>query len=173
MSRYVLVDERNGSAVQHILHSGMTIGSGRCDVRLDEHGVARHHALIEHFTSGFAIRDLGSRDGVLVNDERVDMRSALARGDKITIGPVNLLVDTVELPAPPSMNGHAAMPSVSEPVPAAVLERLSEVGELPLAFPAAGRQLRRSVATSLSATVICFAIVLVDAIALALYLAHN
>lgn len=173
MSRFVLVDERGEPPVRHVLHSGMTIGCGHCDVKLSEQGIARRHALIEHFSSGFAIRDLGSRHGVLVNDRRVDTRRTLARGDRVAIGPVTLLVDTVEAPAPiPAGDNGAALPA-PEPVPDEVLARLASQGEFPLEFPTAGRRSRKSVATSARASAACFAILTADAVALAFYLAGN
>jgi hypothetical protein len=57
----------------------------QCDIQIPTHYVSREHARI-HFQSGVAtIEDLGSRNGIFVNAERVD-RQELKQGDVITIG---------------------------------------------------------------------------------------
>lgn len=63
------------------------IGRGtECQLCLSDPIVSRKHAII-HATTGFVvIEDLGSRNGVIVNGERVDRRRVLSDGDVIVIG---------------------------------------------------------------------------------------
>ncbi len=76
-----------------ILRKGRVYVCGRdpgCDFPLPSEIVSRRHAEIEWAPKGgFAIRDLGSKNGTLVNGERVDWLP-LKNGDKIVIGPFNL-----------------------------------------------------------------------------------
>jgi hypothetical protein len=56
-----------------------------CDIRLDDANVSREHAALEHQDAGWAIVDLGSLNGTLLNGERVG--SALLRDrDVIAVG---------------------------------------------------------------------------------------
>jgi hypothetical protein len=55
------------------------------DVVIEDPGASRQHARIHRTDDGFAIADLGSTNGTLVNDEPVHERS-LRDGDRITIG---------------------------------------------------------------------------------------
>jgi pSer/pThr/pTyr-binding forkhead associated (FHA) protein len=76
-----------------ILRRGRVYVCGRdpgCDFPLPSEIVSRRHAEIEWAPrGGFAIRDLGSKNGTLVNGERVDWLP-LKDGDKIVIGPFNM-----------------------------------------------------------------------------------
>lgn len=76
-----------------ILRKGRVYTLGRdpgCDFPLPSEVVSRRHAEIEWAPKGgFAIRDLGSKNGTRVNDDRVDWRP-LRDGDKLTFGPFSL-----------------------------------------------------------------------------------
>jgi len=74
------------------------------DVSIDEPRVSRRHATFQPTPAGIEVRDLGSRNGVIVNGNRVQ-QTLLNDGDRVTIG------DTVfrfALPAPPSEPHRAA-----------------------------------------------------------------
>ena len=64
----------------------MVIGRSECcELQLDDHWVSRQHAKIRRTSAGFEIRDLGSTNGVMVND--LPVREALLQsGDRIRIG---------------------------------------------------------------------------------------
>jgi diguanylate cyclase (GGDEF)-like protein len=63
-----------------------TLGrSEHCGVVLEDESVSRLHARIVANSTGFEIEDLGSTNGVLVNDELVERR-ALRTGDRIQLG---------------------------------------------------------------------------------------
>ncbi len=67
-----------------------TLGRAKdCDVVLPERQVSRHHARIERDSRGFIIRDLGSKNGTVVNDEIIRERPYRLRdGDEIELGGV-------------------------------------------------------------------------------------
>lgn len=60
-----------------------------CEVGIDDVNASRRHAAIEREGSGWAVVDLGSTNGTLVNDQPVT-RTRLLDGDVITIGVTEL-----------------------------------------------------------------------------------
>jgi len=74
------------------LESPLTLGrSADCNVRLDEVGVSRVHALFGRREDGTVyLQDLESKNGTYVNGERVETH-VLRDGDKIQVGPISIL----------------------------------------------------------------------------------
>lgn len=65
-----------------------------CDIALDDANVSRHHAAFVRdlgVSSRWAIEDLDSTNGTLVNDERIQERTMLHDGDTIQIGVSRLI----------------------------------------------------------------------------------
>lgn len=60
--------------------------SGECQVALEDPMVSRRHARIELRAGVAKVFDLGSRNGVVVNGERVNVSKLLHNGDRIRIG---------------------------------------------------------------------------------------
>lgn len=60
--------------------------SAECQLSVDDPLVSRKHAQFAVCSDGVTVSDLGSRNGVLVNGERIDGPRALADGDKLVIG---------------------------------------------------------------------------------------
>jgi hypothetical protein len=61
-------------------------------MRIDHPSVARMHAIIEAYTvDNVRIVDLGSPQGTLVNDQRVNIRR-LQSGDRIKLGEIEMVV---------------------------------------------------------------------------------
>ena len=58
---------------------------------IDHSSVSRRHARIQIQGENAVIEDLGSKNGTLVNGERVDSVSNLADGDKLRLGSVDLV----------------------------------------------------------------------------------
>lgn len=95
----------------------MTLGasSTRADVALDGQGVAEVHCAIGRAKSGgWAIKDLGSDFGTLVNGERVTQRK-LEPGDLVVLGSRRLRVVDPSAPATPKA---APAAPVAAPAPA-------------------------------------------------------
>ena len=64
----------------------LTLGRGpNVDVVLDDAAMSRQHAAIEYAGAGFRILDLGSTNGVLLNDEPVQA-GEIGHGDRFQIG---------------------------------------------------------------------------------------
>lgn len=61
-----------------------------CDVTLDDQNISRRHCLIKRDWHGFSAQDLGSRNGVLVNEQAVEGKQMLRDGDEIRIGGVKI-----------------------------------------------------------------------------------
>lgn len=57
---------------------------------LDDPSVSAHHAMLRPLEQGWAIEDLGSRNGTLVNGRPVGSQLALGCGDAIQLGRVRL-----------------------------------------------------------------------------------
>jgi len=63
-----------------------------CQLALDDPLVSRRHAILEVTKTGVTIEDLASRNGVVVNGNRIRGKVALAVGDKIIIGEQELTI---------------------------------------------------------------------------------
>jgi len=61
------------------------------DIKLDDLMVSRHHARISKSNEGYLVEDLGSRNGVFLNDERITTPQPIPNGSKICIGPHTLI----------------------------------------------------------------------------------
>jgi hypothetical protein len=73
---------------------GSVIGRGRdCDIVLDDAGVSRRHAQLSPTYAGWAIEDLGSTNGVRLNDEELRGTRALHPGDRIEIGSTKIVFE--------------------------------------------------------------------------------
>ena len=72
---------------EHVLKAPV-ISMGRgpgVDLPFDDTSMSRQHAVLELADSGFRIRDLGSTNGVKVNDEAVHS-AELKHGDRFSLG---------------------------------------------------------------------------------------
>jgi predicted component of type VI protein secretion system len=66
--------------------------SAGCQLSLDDPLVSRRHALLVVSREGVTVEDLGSRNGVVVNGERIAGVRLVSPGDKILIGSQELTV---------------------------------------------------------------------------------
>ncbi len=77
-----------------VADSGARIGrEGDNHVQLMSAEVSKHHAVVLRAAAGWTIRDTNSRNGILLNGEKV-AESPLKDGDRIRIGPYELVFET-------------------------------------------------------------------------------
>jgi pSer/pThr/pTyr-binding forkhead associated (FHA) protein len=88
-----LVVRLKGRPLKTLPFAGETISIGRLlenDIVIDNLSVSRKHAVIRAAADGFVLRDLGSRNGTLLNGKPV-AEAKLASGDCIMIGKYEIL----------------------------------------------------------------------------------
>jgi sigma-B regulation protein RsbU (phosphoserine phosphatase) len=59
----------------------------------DDNGLSRQHLAIEREGDGWALRDLGSKNGTMLNGAKISGRTTLKSGDRITAGHLILIYD--------------------------------------------------------------------------------
>jgi FHA domain-containing protein len=73
---------------------GAVIGRSRdCDIVLEDAGISRRHARIGPAAEGWTIEDLGSTNGVRVNDREIAGVRDLRLGDRIGIGSTEIVFE--------------------------------------------------------------------------------
>ena len=76
-------------------------GGVECHVRLNSDWVSRQHCLLRVTEDSVHLRDLGSRNGTLVNGLRLCGERWLQHGDRIQVGPLVFEIDLGIAPATP------------------------------------------------------------------------
>ncbi len=94
-----------------------------CQLSLDDPLVSRRHALLLVGPDMVTVEDLGSRNGVVVNGERIQGRVLLRAGDRIQIGSQEMILVVAGTGANPS--------SVRSPLRATVTNLTGSEGSLP------------------------------------------
>jgi pSer/pThr/pTyr-binding forkhead associated (FHA) protein len=73
---------------------GAVVGRSReCDIVLEDAGVSRRHAELRPTEDGWLLVDLGSTNGVRVNDRPLRGRYSLQLGDRIELGSTELVFE--------------------------------------------------------------------------------
>jgi pSer/pThr/pTyr-binding forkhead associated (FHA) protein len=67
--------------------------SADCQLALDDPLVSRRHALLTVRTDGVTVEDLGSRNGVRLNDKKIEGRVEVVHGDVIIIGSQEMVLE--------------------------------------------------------------------------------
>ncbi|HVY48188.1 MAG TPA: FHA domain-containing protein, partial [Minicystis sp.] len=70
--------------------------STECQLSLDDPLVSRRHASLRVAADRVTVRDLGSRNGVLVNGKKIDGEHVLAPGDKVSIGSQEMVLHAAD-----------------------------------------------------------------------------
>ena len=93
MAAYVEVTEWGESRLVPLEGARLTIGrSSHNDVVVAaDPEVSRFHALLEKVASGWFVRDLSSKNGTFVNDDRITGDRPLRNGDEIRIGRASIV----------------------------------------------------------------------------------
>src|SRR6185295_18349201 len=91
---------RNGKQKGKVLHlrgqDRLLIGrDNACGLQILDQGVSREHAEIFRVGEMVFIRDMGSRNGSFVNDERIS-EELLREGDVVRVGNTHLLFESSE-----------------------------------------------------------------------------
>jgi len=92
-----IVKEHGADAVVEL--QGGTLRAGRAtsnQLRLDDPAASREHFELEQSERGWVIRDLGSRNGTVVNGVPLSAELALLPGDEITVGRLRLILGESE-----------------------------------------------------------------------------
>jgi predicted component of type VI protein secretion system len=101
--------------------------SADCQLALDDPLVSRRHALLTVRTDSVTVEDLGSRNGVRVNDTKIDGRVEVAHGDRITIGSQEMALegtpDENVIPVPESIAFGTTRASTLTPQVVAMMQR--------------------------------------------------
>jgi hypothetical protein len=85
--KFVEPNDREGERID--VDSAVTIGrSAECDLSLSDTYLSSRHARLSNDDGDLTIEDLGSTNGTYVNQELVDGRVHLERGDIVQVGGV-------------------------------------------------------------------------------------
>jgi len=90
------------------------LGRGRsAALRIPDRLASRRHARVRLGADGARVEDLSSKNGVFVNDVRIEGACALRPGDTLAVGETLLALEDaagVAVPAPPVPPGSGARP---------------------------------------------------------------
>jgi predicted component of type VI protein secretion system len=166
MSAVLVVTEGPAAGQRFELDSEVVLGREGVSATIAEDSeLSRRHAVVRPAAGGFEIEDLGSRNGTFVNGQQIEGPMRLSGGESIKVGQTVLTLEGV---------ATAAVTAVS-PTPAAAAAPSSGPPSEPfgaLAAPAAVH--RRGIASrQLGPMLIAWAIVIGDAIALAIYFSYH
>ena len=106
-----------------------------CHVRPNSEWVSRQHCLLRVTPEAVSLRDLGSRNGTLVNGVRIVEERNLCHGDRVEVGPLVFEVQFDPAPPPPealpettddTLRWDAANQETTDPGPLPPLEPSAE-----------------------------------------------
>jgi pSer/pThr/pTyr-binding forkhead associated (FHA) protein len=93
--KFELVVLQNGAEGKRIALASALFKIGRgetCNLRPNSERVSREHAEFTIKNDTLHVRDLGSRNGTLVNGKPISESVLLTRGDQVTVGPLSFVV---------------------------------------------------------------------------------
>jgi pSer/pThr/pTyr-binding forkhead associated (FHA) protein len=92
-----------------------------CHLRPGSDLVSRHHCVLMIEGDSIVVRDFGSKNGTLINDERVQVEAELKNGDRLKVGPLEfevLVAETAKRPKVTSVKEAALRTAQSVGSPA-------------------------------------------------------
>jgi pSer/pThr/pTyr-binding forkhead associated (FHA) protein len=93
--RILLTSGANAGQAFHLPQGELTIGREEgCEIQLDDPRVSHNHALLLVHGNNVMIKDLRSTNGTKVNGTTIERQTALAPGDEINVGGVELRLET-------------------------------------------------------------------------------
>jgi class 3 adenylate cyclase len=101
----------------------LVLGRTNADITIQDPLISRRHAVVRAVDSAIEIEDLGSLNGTIVNDERIQSPRRLEHGDVIALGSTVIEVENEPVAsrtvlAPTSPAKHDTVPSIEPPVEA-------------------------------------------------------
>ena len=97
-----------------VLSEGLSLGRDPdCSVVLDDANVSRFHARLVFHNAAIWVQDVGSRNGVFLNEKRVVRHKQFSPGDELVIGEHVFTLDLEVPEAEPSLTG--SIPVVPAP----------------------------------------------------------
>ena len=85
-AKLVVVSGGSAGSEYMLDREAVKLGRGPCvDLAFDDPAMSRQHAIVEYAAEGFRIRDLGSTNGILVN-ERPVQTADINHGDRMKVG---------------------------------------------------------------------------------------
>ena len=89
----LIMFKKDGASRSIPLPSNVTVIGRRhdCDLRIPLVSVSRRHCQLNYDKGALKIRDLGSRNGIILNGKRVE-EAVIKPGDSIEIGPLRFLL---------------------------------------------------------------------------------
>jgi hypothetical protein len=115
----VVVRGKPEGKVIPLVGSNFKIGRGEtCHLRPNSEQVSREHAEFSITDNAVIVRDLGSRNGTLVNGKALTAECRLKDRDLVQVGPLTFAVSIADLPAPAAKAPAAKAPSAKTPAAA-------------------------------------------------------
>jgi predicted component of type VI protein secretion system len=112
---YLIIQTGKHRGKKLILPESERVVVGRdesCQIQLGSTDVSRQHCVLRPTPEGIYIRDLGSRNGTLVNNAAIKVETLLQPGDLVQIGPMVFRVPAKkDAPAAPPAADAAKKPS--------------------------------------------------------------
>jgi hypothetical protein len=114
MSSYVEVWKPSGPELLPLTGGRVTVGRAEDnDIVLPDRRVSAVHALLEQVGPRWCIRDLGSRNGTVLNGERLLGERVLEPGDEVLLGDSRLVFRAPKVPARATTEGAVAAPRLT------------------------------------------------------------
>ena len=90
-----------------------------CALRAGSEAISRRHCAIIRRDTGWTVRDLGSRNGTHVNDEKITAEVPLKPGDELRVVPIIFrIAEIVSSAVAPAATPEAAAPTTAGPTTA-------------------------------------------------------
>jgi FHA domain-containing protein len=116
----VVVRGKPEGKVIPLVGSNFKIGRGEtCHLRPNSEQVSREHAEFSISANAVSVRDLGSRNGTLVNGKALTAEYRLKDRDLVQVGPLTFAVSISDVPAPAAKAPAAKAPAAKVATPAA------------------------------------------------------
>lgn len=79
------------------LHADMVIGRApQCEIQILSRAVSRRHARIEFDGTQAIISDLGTKNGITLNGQRVEGAAVVQEGDQVIVGDIKMIYRTAD-----------------------------------------------------------------------------